>query len=200
MARVHIMGGYLNVEGMSGGYPDQGLPGDQPGIDNSLPGMQPGIDNSLPKPPPSVWPPPVPAHPIVPVPPGSVAPPGTITGRRLSMACSRGGRHVETTPSQAHEDWRVDNTRPGSLTGVDNTLPRPPAGSRPPPSGGATALEQDPTTSRRHLTPERPISGATFWVLVCFPNYGWKLTSLTDPSLVVDNSPQRPQPALTPHK
>ena len=36
MARVHVMGGYLNVEGMSGGYPDQGLPGDQPGIDNSL--------------------------------------------------------------------------------------------------------------------------------------------------------------------
>ena len=78
MARVHIMGGYLNVEGMSGGYPDQGLPGDQPGIDNSLPGMLPGIDNSLPKPPPGVFPPPVPAHPIVPVPPGSVAPPGTI--------------------------------------------------------------------------------------------------------------------------
>ena len=52
MARVHVMGGYLNVEGLSGGYPDQGLPGDQPGIDNSLPGMQPGVDNSLPKPPP----------------------------------------------------------------------------------------------------------------------------------------------------
>ena len=31
-----------------GGKPDQGLPGEQPGIDNSLPGSQPGVDNSLP--------------------------------------------------------------------------------------------------------------------------------------------------------
>jgi hypothetical protein len=70
MARVHVMGGYLNVEGMSGEYPDQGLPGDQPGIDNSLP---------IPPPPPGIWPPPVPAHPIVPIPPGgSKPPPGTI--------------------------------------------------------------------------------------------------------------------------
>ena len=29
-------------------YPDQGLPGDQPGIDNSLPGSQPRPDNTLP--------------------------------------------------------------------------------------------------------------------------------------------------------
>jgi len=29
-------------------YPDQGLPGEQPGIDNSLPGSQPGPDNTLP--------------------------------------------------------------------------------------------------------------------------------------------------------
>ena len=30
MARVHIMGGYLNVEGMSGGFPDNELPGSPP--------------------------------------------------------------------------------------------------------------------------------------------------------------------------
>jgi hypothetical protein len=32
-------------------YPDNSLPGDQPGIDNELPGDQPEIDNSLPRPP-----------------------------------------------------------------------------------------------------------------------------------------------------
>jgi len=32
-------------------YPDQGLPGEQPGPDQGLPGEQPGIDNSLPRPP-----------------------------------------------------------------------------------------------------------------------------------------------------
>jgi hypothetical protein len=47
------------------GRPDQGLPGDQPGIDNTLPGSQPrpdqglpgaqpGIDNTLPQPPPQI--------------------------------------------------------------------------------------------------------------------------------------------------
>ena len=55
MARVHVTGGYLNVEGMSGGYPDNSLPGEQPGIDNSLP-----IPSSTAS---GVWPPPVPAHP-----------------------------------------------------------------------------------------------------------------------------------------
>ena len=61
MARVHVMGGYLNVEGFSGGYPDQGLPGISLASTTALPGSQPGIDNSLPPPPPGVWPPPVPS-------------------------------------------------------------------------------------------------------------------------------------------
>jgi hypothetical protein len=66
-------------------YPDQGLPGSQPGPDNTLPGAQPGPDNTLPgdqpRPdqglpgqPPGVNVPTFPTHPIylpVPVPPDS---------------------------------------------------------------------------------------------------------------------------------
>jgi hypothetical protein len=76
-ASMPFVSGFLRVRsGGSGNYPDNALPGEQPGIDNSLPGGQPGIDNALPIPPPGVWPPPVPSHPIVPAPPGT--PPGTI--------------------------------------------------------------------------------------------------------------------------
>ena len=91
MARVHVMGGYLNVEGMSGGlpdnslpgtpvYPDHGLPGDQPGIDNSLPPGTPPIGVTLPEPPPGIWPPPSFSRPIVPIGPDNTLPvqPGTI--------------------------------------------------------------------------------------------------------------------------
>jgi hypothetical protein len=67
MATVRITGGVLNVAEAGGEYPDNSLPGSQPGIDNSLP---------IPPPPVGVWPPPVPAHPIVPAPPGT--PPGVI--------------------------------------------------------------------------------------------------------------------------
>jgi hypothetical protein len=77
MPRVLVRGGYLNVSSISSGLPDNSLPGDQPGIDNSLPGIEGPVDPGygIPVPPP-VWPPPVPAHPIVPAPPGT--PPGTI--------------------------------------------------------------------------------------------------------------------------
>ena len=116
MARVHIMGGYLNVEGMSGGYPDNSLPGDQPGIDNSLPGMQPGIDNSLPIPPPplGVWPPPVPTHPIVIAPPGT--PPGVIWP-------SPG---VPSHPIAMPPPPRPDQGLPGSQPKPDQGLPSGP--------------------------------------------------------------------------
>ena len=40
-----------SLPGGSGGRPDQGLPGAQPGPDQGLPGEQPEIDNSLPRPP-----------------------------------------------------------------------------------------------------------------------------------------------------
>jgi hypothetical protein len=56
MARVHVMGGYLNVEGMSGGYPGNELPGVEGPVD---PGY--GISSDRP------------AHPIV-IPPDAIGP------------------------------------------------------------------------------------------------------------------------------
>jgi hypothetical protein len=67
MPTFRVTGGALTLDSVGGNYPDNSLPGDQPGIDNSLP---------IPPPPLGVWPPPVPAHPIVPAPPGT--PPGSI--------------------------------------------------------------------------------------------------------------------------
>ena len=85
MAQVHIMGGYLNVEGMSGGLPDNELPGGGQ-IDNSLPPGVPPIGSTLPEPPAGIWPPPSFNHPWAPIPgvggdrPGHDLPavPGTI--------------------------------------------------------------------------------------------------------------------------
>lgn len=66
--RVRHTGGSADPDyGIEAGSPDQGLPGNQP-----------GIDNTLPYPPPGVWPPPTIANPIVPIPPGTSVPPGTI--------------------------------------------------------------------------------------------------------------------------
>ena len=118
MARVHIMGGYLNVEGMSGGlpdnelpgapvYPGHDLPGDQPGIDNSLPPGTPPIGVTLPEPPPGIWPPPSFSRPIVPIGPDNTLPvaPGTIW------------------PSPGRPA-RPDNSLPGGGGGqIDNGLP-----------------------------------------------------------------------------
>ena len=119
MATFRVTGGVLTGAVMSGNYPDNSLPGDQPGIDNSLPGSQPGIDNSLPVPPPGVWPPPVPAHPIVPVPPGSSVPPGTIWPPVIDNTLPR-------------PPYRPDNSLPGQQPGIDNTLP----GQQPRPDQG----------------------------------------------------------------
>ncbi len=93
--------------------------------DNELPGQQPGIDNSLPKPPPGVFPPPVISHPIVPIPPGTSVPPGTIwppvNPDRPSNELPSGGRPDNTLPPG------VDNTLPGGSGGrPDNTLPGQP--------------------------------------------------------------------------
>jgi hypothetical protein len=75
MPVFRVTGGALSGVMMSGNVPDNSLPGDQPGIDNSLP---PYVDQGLPIPPspPQVWPGPTPSHPIVIAPPGT--PPGTI--------------------------------------------------------------------------------------------------------------------------
>jgi hypothetical protein len=93
MATVRITGGVLNVA-EAGSYPDQGLPGDQPGIDNSLP---------IPPPPPSVWPPPTVSHPIEPAPPGT--PPGVIW------------------PSPGHPSHQPVPTPPGAPGRPDQSLP-----------------------------------------------------------------------------
>ena len=127
MARVHIMGGYLNVEGMSGGYPDQGLPGDQPGIDNSLPGGVPPIGSTLPEQPPQVWPPISWGNPIVPiidntlpVAPGTIwpspgRPPHVDAG--LPVAPVRPGQPLPPSPGHPGGGPMPGGERP------DNTLP-----------------------------------------------------------------------------
>jgi hypothetical protein len=78
MARVHVMGGYLNVEGMSGGYPDNSLPGVEGPVDPGygISADRPSNPIVLPPDPPGVWPGPRPSHPIVIAPPGT--PPGVI--------------------------------------------------------------------------------------------------------------------------
>jgi hypothetical protein len=76
MARVHVMGGYLNVEGMSGEYPGNELPGAEGPVDPGygISADRPSNPIVLPPDPPGVWPGPRPSHPIV------IAPPGTPPG------------------------------------------------------------------------------------------------------------------------
>ena len=174
MPRVHVTGGYLNVEGMSGGYPDNSLPGDQPGIDNSLPGMQPGIDNSLPPPPPSVWPPPTVSHPIVPVPPGgSTPPPGAIW----------------PPPFPSH--GLPGQGQPGGSPGAPTHPIQPPSGGQP--GTPSHPIAQPPGQ------PSHPISGGTYWMLCYCPALGWRYV-VVDPSLSIDNALPGSQPTPTPHK
>jgi hypothetical protein len=155
MATFRVTGGALSGVLVSGNYPDNSLPGDQPGIDNSLP---PYIDNTLPPAPPGVFPPPTISNPIVPIPPGTSVPPGTIwpsPGRPDNTLPGQPPRVDNTLPPG------VDNTLPGSQPGVDNTLP-----------GGQGGV----------VTP--PIANTTYWMLCYTPNHGWKYVAV-DPSLSV---------------
>ena len=110
MARVHVTGGYLNVEGFDPEGPVD--PGFGSGIgaghpDNSLPPGLPPIGSTLPEPPPGIWPPPSFSRPIVPVGPDNTLPvaPGTIW------------------PSPGRPN-RPDNSLPGGGGGqIDNSLP-----------------------------------------------------------------------------
>ena len=100
--------------------PDYGQGGDRP--DQGLPGEQPGIDNELPPAPPGVWPPPVASHPIVPAPPGT--PPGTIwpsPGRPDNSL--PGGRPARPDQGLPGEQPEIDNSLPGGQPGIDNSLP-----------------------------------------------------------------------------
>ena len=154
MARVHVMGGYLNVEGMSGGYPDNSLPGVEGDVDPGygISSDRPALPIVLPPAPPGIWPPPTGGNPIVPVHPDNSLPvqPGTIWP-------SPGGPVYPTTgpvrpPTGSTQPLpgggRPDNTLPGGQGGtIDNALP-----------------------------------SQTFWMLCYSPSLGWKYVSV-DPSL-----------------
>ena len=78
MARVHVTGGYLNVQGFGGEYPGNELPGAEGPVDPGygISADRPSNPIVLPPDPPGVWPGPRPSHPIVIAPPGT--PPGVI--------------------------------------------------------------------------------------------------------------------------
>jgi hypothetical protein len=155
MARVHVMGGYLNVEGMSGGYPGNELPGVEGDVDPGygISSDRPSNPIVLPPAPPGTWPPPTGGNPIVPVHPDNALPiaPGTIwpspglpphAGNVLPGVPHPGGGPMPGTPA------RPDNTLPGGQGGtIDNALP-----------------------------------SQTFWMLCYSPSLGWKYVSV-DPSL-----------------
>jgi hypothetical protein len=153
MARVHVTGGYLNVEGMSGGYPDNSLPGAPAYPDQGLPGDQPGIDNALPEPPPGIWPPPSLGNPIVPIGPDNTLPvqPGTIwpsPGRPPHASnVLPGVPHPGGGPMPGNPP-RPDQGLPGGQGGqIDNALP-----------------------------------SKTYWMVAYCPSLGWRFIAV-DPSL-----------------
>jgi hypothetical protein len=151
-----FVSGFLQVR--HGGRPDQGLPGEQPGIDNSLPGMPAYPDQGLPMPPPGTFPPPSPAHPIVPAPPST--PPGVIwppIGRPPSWGGGWGSGN------------RPDQGLPGSQPGPDNTLPGQPA-------------TPDNTLPTQPPRPDNSLPSQMYWVVCGIPGVGWRYVCV-DPSL-----------------
>jgi hypothetical protein len=148
MARVHVTGGYLNVEGMSGGLPDNSLPGVEGDVDPGygISSDRPSNPIVLPPDPPGVWPGPRPSHPIVIAPPGT--PPGVIwpsPGRPVDPGYGRpvapphpGGGPMPGNPP------RPDAGLPGGQGGsIDNALP-----------------------------------SQTFWMLAYCPSQGWMYISV----------------------
>jgi hypothetical protein len=148
MARVHVTGGYLNVEGMSGGYPGNELPGVEGDVDPGygISSDRPSNPIVLPPDPPGVWPGPRPSHPIVIAPPGT--PPGVIwpsPGRPVDPGYGRpvapphpGGGPMPGNPP------RPDAGLPGGQGGsIDNALP-----------------------------------SQTFWMLAYCPSQGWMYISV----------------------
>jgi hypothetical protein len=148
MARVHVMGGYLNVEGMSVGYPGNELPGVEGDVDPGygISADRPSNPIVLPPDPPGVWPGPRPSHPIVIAPPGT--PPGVIwpsPGRPVDPGYGRpvapphpGGGPMPGNPP------RPDAGLPGGQGGqIDNALP-----------------------------------SQTFWMLAYCPSQGWMYISV----------------------
>jgi hypothetical protein len=142
------MGGYLNVEGMSGEYPGNELPGAEGPVDPGygISADRPSNPIVLPPDPPGVWPGPRPSHPIVIAPPGT--PPGVIwpsPGRPVDPGYGRpvapphpGGGPMPGNPP------RPDAGLPGGQGGqIDNALP-----------------------------------SQTFWMLAYCPSQGWMYISV----------------------
>ena len=185
--------GFLNI--VSGGSPDNSLPGMPVGPDNSLPGSGAGIDNSLPKPPPGVWPPPSAAHPIVPAPPGT--PPGVIwppIGHPPSWGggWGGGGHPDQGLPGGGGRPARPDQGLPGGggrPARPDQGLPgqRPPhASGQPVPGGG----QPDNTLPGQPAHPDQGLPSGKFWVVAGIPGVGWRYVCV-DPS-------QQPDQGLPP--
>ena len=165
MPRVHVTGGYLNVDTLSPEGPVDpgfggGIGGAHPGHD--LPPGMPPIGSTLPEPPPGVWPPltpnaPIqPAHPIagVPVPPGMIwPPPGHVSGGPIYP----GGHPDQGLPSSpGHPSGQP--VPPGQPAAPTHPI-QPPGASTKPPSN-------------------------TFWVVAGIPGVGWRYVCV-DPSLTV---------------
>jgi hypothetical protein len=148
MARVHVMGGYLNVEGMSGGYPDNSLPGVEGPVDPGygISADRPSNPIVLPPDPPGVWPGPRPSHPIV------IAPPGTPPG----VIWPSPGRPVD--PGYGRP---VAPPHPGGGPMPGNP-PRPDAGL---PGGQGGAIDN-------------ALPSQTFWMLAYCPSQGWMYISV----------------------
>jgi hypothetical protein len=163
MPRVHVTGGYLNVNTFDPEGPvDPGFGGGigagHPG--NALPPGFPPIGDTLPEPPPGVWPPLTPSAPIQPappwVPPGAIWPPvappvhGPIGGRPVDPGYGGG----------------LEPGHPGA--GLPVGPGHPDAGLPPVPGhpGGG------------------PIEPKTYWVVAGIPGVGWRYCAI-DPSLTV---------------
>jgi hypothetical protein len=190
---------------VTGGGPDNSLPGVPPGIDNSLPGSPPGIDNSLPRhtrpvdpgygiplPPVTVWPtPPTIGYPL-PIPPTYPVPPDYIDNLPPMPPT------VWPTPPVPPTTWPPPQPiRPG--VPVYPALPIAPGGERPstgpvpePPGGVVSppiAPGGDVPGMPLPMPPGAvwpPLPGVEGKVIafVWFVGYGWRWGSF-DPSLTV---------------
>ena len=156
MARVHVMGGYLNVEGMSGGYPGNELPGGEGTCDPGygISSDRPSNPIVLPPQPPQVWP------------PISV---GTRSRRSSTTRCRLPPGTIWPSPGRpphidagcrcaADPGSRCRAVLPGGGRATDNTLPA---------TSGVTGR-----ADRQRAAIQ------TFWMLCYAPSLGWKYVSV----------------------
>jgi hypothetical protein len=153
MARVHVTGGYLNVEGMSGGYPGNELPGGEGDVDPGygISADRPSNPIVLPPQPPQVWPPISVGNPIAPI-------------------------IDNTLPVQPGTIW----PSPGGPVYPTTGPVRPPTGSTQPLPGGGRPDNTLPGGSGGQI--DNALPSKTYWMLCYSPSLGWKYVSV-DPSL-----------------